>query len=49
MRTKEEISKEFNELAIRIDVGAGSLYIVEVLLDIRELLLENKSSPLSQE
>ena len=44
MRHREIIQKELDELAEEIDVGAGSLYIVEVLLDIRELLTKTKQS-----
>ena len=38
MREREIIEKELGELSVRVDIGAGTQCIVEVLLDIRELL-----------
>lgn len=41
MRTREDIEKELNITAERIDIGAANLYLMEVLLDIRDILIKN--------
>lgn len=42
MRTKEKILEELKEIGVRKDVGAANLFIVEALLDIRDVLAKEE-------
>ncbi len=42
MRTRKTIKKDLDDLSERMDIGVANFYIVEVLLDIRDLLNKEK-------